>query len=579
MAACAVYQDDLLGLNLRPGSKDYIRLLRPMKTLQGSLGWGLEIHSLQKAPKYVALSYSWGTRPRDSSITLVDGKHWSSLAITQDLSNALHRLEPMNSLRWFWVDAICINQESAAEKSNQVAMMRSVYSSANRVFVWLGEFMKGGYDFWMQSGNRDGRRVRTTNVRKYRKAGLTDAKFVDLISQGKRAWWSRLWIMQEILSVEVVVCIGSHAIRWDSFLDCFLCDQHRNTEFAVPHTTNRHCWYCMKEHQAAFVSSMAVSMEDVKLMMSQLISLNQSRSCFVSRREEGEDIFELLMRTRPDGVSDPKDRIYSLLGIALPKDRNNILVEYESDVVAIFKSVVRYYFSEYASINILVMGWPCGDSVDVRRREQDPASPVRGKSSLGLPTWLPDFCKPHQPENSIFNVSSGDASGHLLAVVELQDHALRVDAVPCDTIASIWTSCNSFEDQGLKQLKNIARVDGDPLGLQGNEIRDLARATEYSKISSAATSPGMDPTYFITCQGLVGFAGFLTAAMETGDEIAIAFGCSIPILLRPHLTADGDDGVPFHTLVGGCYVQDIMDGELMDLHKRGIIESKTYHLV
>jgi hypothetical protein len=38
-----------------------------------------------------------------------------------------------------WVDALCINQDDDEEKSQQVAMMREIYSSATRVLIWLGK--------------------------------------------------------------------------------------------------------------------------------------------------------------------------------------------------------------------------------------------------------------------------------------------------------------------------------------------------------------------------------------------------------------------------------------------------------
>jgi hypothetical protein len=38
-----------------------------------------------------------------------------------------------------WVDAICIDQGSAAEKSTQVPLMDKIYAAASRVIIWLGE--------------------------------------------------------------------------------------------------------------------------------------------------------------------------------------------------------------------------------------------------------------------------------------------------------------------------------------------------------------------------------------------------------------------------------------------------------
>jgi hypothetical protein len=37
-----------------------------------------------------------------------------------------------------WIDQICINQNSVAEKSSQVELMGDVYSKAKQVIVWLG---------------------------------------------------------------------------------------------------------------------------------------------------------------------------------------------------------------------------------------------------------------------------------------------------------------------------------------------------------------------------------------------------------------------------------------------------------
>jgi hypothetical protein len=36
------------------------------------------------------------------------------------------------------VDAICINQDNVEEKEHQIPLMREIYGSARRVFIWLG---------------------------------------------------------------------------------------------------------------------------------------------------------------------------------------------------------------------------------------------------------------------------------------------------------------------------------------------------------------------------------------------------------------------------------------------------------
>ena len=38
-----------------------------------------------------------------------------------------------------WIDAVCINQSDLEERSQQVTMMRQIYSKATTVLIWLGE--------------------------------------------------------------------------------------------------------------------------------------------------------------------------------------------------------------------------------------------------------------------------------------------------------------------------------------------------------------------------------------------------------------------------------------------------------
>ena len=40
--------------------------------------------------------------------------------------------------RSFWIDAICIDQQSIGEKNKQVRLMGEIYSSAKLVVSWLG---------------------------------------------------------------------------------------------------------------------------------------------------------------------------------------------------------------------------------------------------------------------------------------------------------------------------------------------------------------------------------------------------------------------------------------------------------
>jgi hypothetical protein len=92
------------------------------------------IRSVQ-LPTFFALSYVWGDPARTQEI-LVDGKR---LGITENLYKALRVLQrdAMGDLK-VWADAVCINQNDLAERSDQVFLMREIYHSAAEVRIWLG---------------------------------------------------------------------------------------------------------------------------------------------------------------------------------------------------------------------------------------------------------------------------------------------------------------------------------------------------------------------------------------------------------------------------------------------------------
>ncbi|PSR83424.1 heterokaryon incompatibility protein-domain-containing protein [Coniella lustricola] len=91
---------------------------------------------------YVALSYVWGSPVRTTSIKVVDGngQRLGDIPLTANLHTALQDLRDAAHIqpKTFWIDQICINQDDIDEKSNQVAKMSKVYSSASRVVTYLG---------------------------------------------------------------------------------------------------------------------------------------------------------------------------------------------------------------------------------------------------------------------------------------------------------------------------------------------------------------------------------------------------------------------------------------------------------
>lgn len=96
---------------------------------------------LSDNPKYFALSYVWGEKSDPQKISL----HGHDFLVTQNLFIALRRLrthysDPLS----IWIDAICIDQCSIAERNAQVRRMAEIYSRCQEVLIWLGDMSTHG---------------------------------------------------------------------------------------------------------------------------------------------------------------------------------------------------------------------------------------------------------------------------------------------------------------------------------------------------------------------------------------------------------------------------------------------------
>jgi hypothetical protein len=91
--------------------------------------------SLDAAPEYEALSYSWDAQSPSHPIATSNG----TLLITPNCASALKQLRPEKESRTLWIDSICIDQFNIEERNAQVKLMGEIYRNANMVLVWLGD--------------------------------------------------------------------------------------------------------------------------------------------------------------------------------------------------------------------------------------------------------------------------------------------------------------------------------------------------------------------------------------------------------------------------------------------------------
>uniref|UniRef100_A0A0B7KN93 Heterokaryon incompatibility domain-containing protein n=1 Tax=Bionectria ochroleuca TaxID=29856 RepID=A0A0B7KN93_BIOOC len=337
---------------------------------------GVDIFELSRTicrlPRYEALSYVWGSIHETADIAINDQPH----RVTKRLETALRDLRNQDEERTMWIDALCIDQENAPEKSVQILRMNRIYEAAHRVIAWLGpsspvgdlavEIVKqvGGSDDVLTEGIDDG----VNPIRMVPKV-LDDAPSLSSIvfENGDRwaalrwvfenPWWKRAWIIQE----------GTHA-------DDLRFQVGRET-FGVDSLTNI---ISSRDYRVADYGEL-----DMQALCQPLTALMHERSLrrdddFHAGFRQSASLMNLLSRFDYSESSDPRDKIYALLNLC-DLDQLDITPDYSRSVQQVYQDTAMAIIRKEKSLNILN---------DVRRSMK--ASSV----SASLPSWVPDFSVP-----------------------------------------------------------------------------------------------------------------------------------------------------------------------------------------
>lgn len=164
---------------------------------------------------YETLSYTWGDENEATRVTIWLNE--APVAVARNLFDALQRLRMTHEPRYLWVDALCINQADDVEKTWQVSMMYRIYSQCQQCAIWLG--VLGDVDVfharaavdalcWFAGSRRMPDWMDEDSTRD--DAARAVKTFMNL------PWWGRIWTVQEaILPSSATVYWGPCEIAWD----------------------------------------------------------------------------------------------------------------------------------------------------------------------------------------------------------------------------------------------------------------------------------------------------------------------------------------------------------------------------
>lgn len=93
-------------------------------------------------PEYDALSYHWGADPKAPlpkriRVRYEEDQDFYNKRIQESLWDFM-QASVKGTEAYYWVDALCLNQDSEPEKTQQVPRMGTIYSEASSTISWLG---------------------------------------------------------------------------------------------------------------------------------------------------------------------------------------------------------------------------------------------------------------------------------------------------------------------------------------------------------------------------------------------------------------------------------------------------------
>ncbi|KAM5349536.1 hypothetical protein ACJ41O_006041 [Fusarium nematophilum] len=277
--------------------------------------------SLSDHPDYEGLSYVWGDSILSHEIYTDKGP----LRVTRNCAAALKQLRHPFRDRVLWIDAICINQESLEEKSRQVPLMNKIFAEAKRVIIFLGcdsrPRLKLFFDYF--------RRKEPSSTNRVLQPALSS--FLSM------PWFSRVWVLQEVaVAKRAIILWGSETLEWGYL-------------------------------SAAHVDALGLALVDRAGKVPPVLRLAEND------RKPLKDLASLIHTARSCRSTDPRDKVYALLGLLSDNVAHTLVPDYTISVEALHVEVALLVISSCNNLDALA------DVGSETREEMEAAHALRAR--------------------------------------------------------------------------------------------------------------------------------------------------------------------------------------------------------
>lgn len=439
--------------------------------------------------------------------------------------------------QFFWVDAICIDQNNIEERGMQVEFMFEVYKQARLVLVWLGEetvHTRLAFDS-----------VRTS-VPFDDKFEWNDS-FIAIDATFKGGWWSRLWVVQEAaFARQIIVRCGTLELDWEIL--------------------------AQKSDPKQYFGLLSVYFIDAVRFMRSDTHEMVSPAAF-------RDPVNLLNMYGGQECLDARDVIFALR--SLSPTLMCIHPDYSRSTAAIFSSAARAIISEDCSLNIL------------ETATRKPTSQLVTGDSEPLPSWVPNWREadyirmlsqeaidhkigcPVEPEMIKTILSSKDPTILILrgAIIDHLSHITTNYRTPTEgkteeqlALHFIDGNDNSRINEGQRPDNfNLNAIIDDFIQQRGHQVPAFRKMKEI--VDKMDSTDLKEYSFIMTATG---YKGFVLGEPRIGDTLFEAYGSRLPLVLRQQ-----DEEESRYTFVGCAIIEELWDWEGIGMIQTGKLEETT----
>ena len=310
---------------------------------------------------YKAFSYTWGDPSPCSMMFLSDDY---IMAITKSVEEILVSVVEKEMRDYFWVDALCICQTDLEEKSAQVRMMGEIYTLATGVIVSLGSpsdgsdtamlFIPALYNTFQRLEDL-GKPITIDTfvnpVEEDKSCLWPSEQWIALHNLLERAWFQRVWVVQEVvMNANVVLICGSQFVEWSVFA------------ILVKRILANGLSHLLSLQSAGIPGAMA--------SVDRIDSLRAAR-----KRGPAISLESLLLEFISYNSTDPRDKIYALMSLASDGFNHALDPDYTVSTRDLFIrsscELMKRHGSSLLLLHAAGIGYP--------------------RLIDSLPSWVPDF--------------------------------------------------------------------------------------------------------------------------------------------------------------------------------------------